>query len=268
MAEQRRNRFEWRLGACLIVCACATTPVGAPAPSPAPSTRRAIDDHQLSSPDLSASKKLTLWATYYSIPRVVAVESGGHALLDREGRELGPSLSTRDFCDAAMEGTVQIRSRGRWRTYNYAGTGPSAQVDCSDRYPHNQAIGRSRFRVSSQPFGEGAIGARLIPFRTIAVDPRFIPHGTVLFIPAARGTAIELDGGEKRTHDGYFFAADTGGAIKGPHIDIFIGVRKKNPFEFIGSSKRNTFEAYVIEGEALRLLFDEVHALHASRDRG
>src|SRR5205085_1289844 len=137
-------------------------------------------------------------------------------LLDPSGRELGPSLSTRDFCDAAMEGTVQIRSGGRWRTYNYAGTGPSAQVDCSDRYPRHQVIGRSRFRASAKLFGEAATGARLIPFRTIAVDPRFIPHGTVLFIPAARGVEIEGGDGEKRTHDGYFFAADTGGSIKGP----------------------------------------------------
>src|SRR5262249_3262285 len=153
LADERRDRFEWRFGACLIfsASACATASSTVPVAS-APTSRISIDEHQLPEPDLSASRRLTLWATYYSIPRVRAVESGGYPLLDREGRALGPSLSTRDFCDAAMEGTVQIRSRGRWRTYNYAGTGPSAQVDCSDRYPRNQAIGRSRFRVSSQPF--------------------------------------------------------------------------------------------------------------------
>jgi 3D (Asp-Asp-Asp) domain-containing protein len=204
-----------------------------------------------------------LWATFYSVPRVHATGSGGHALLDSAGNTLGPSLSARDFCDAAMEGTVQIKHSGRWRTYNYAGTGPSEQVDCSDRYPRHRAIGRSRFRVSNKPFGEGALGGRLIPFRTIAVDPRLIPYGTVLFIPSARGASITLPTGEKRTHDGYFFAADTGGAVKGSHIDVFLGPRGENPFRFIGHKANATFEAFIVDEAAIESLMIDAHELTA-----
>jgi 3D (Asp-Asp-Asp) domain-containing protein len=156
-----------------------------------------------------------------------------------------------------------VKWAGRWRTYNYAGPGPSAQVDCSARYPRHPATGRSRFKASNKPYGEGASGARLVPFRSIAVDPRFIRHGTVLYIPAARGVSFSDSDGEKRSHDGYFFAADTGGAIKGPHIDFFLGARGANPFGFIGSSKKQTFEAFVIDEDELEKLLGDAHELHS-----
>jgi 3D (Asp-Asp-Asp) domain-containing protein len=273
LAHERRETLERDGDARLVLAAigfvslaaCSTTAAVAPTRA-LPVTLQTVAEHRLDAPDLSGRKQLTLWATFYSIPRVHAVERGGHELLDSGGRALGPSLSTRDFCDAAMEGTVLIRFHGRWRTYNYAGTGPDVQVDCSDRYPKHRAIGRSRFRVSNIPFGEGASGASLVPFRTIAVDPRFIPYGTVLFIPSARGRLVELRGGEKRTHDGYFFAGDTGGSIDGPHIDVFLGIRGENPFTFIGSSARKTFDAYVIDDPDLRHVFDEAHELHSKKN--
>jgi hypothetical protein len=45
----------------------------------------------------------------------------------------------------------------------------------------------------------------------IAVDPRLIPRGSSVFVPAYCDTPS----------DGWFTAADTGGAITGPHIDVF-----------------------------------------------
>jgi 3D (Asp-Asp-Asp) domain-containing protein len=60
---------------------------------------------------------------------------------------------------------------------------------------------------------------KLVPYRTIAVDPKVIPIGSVVYIPAIRG--IRLPTGE--THDGYFLAHDIGGAIKEKRIDIFVG---------------------------------------------
>ena len=60
---------------------------------------------------------------------------------------------------------------------------------------------------------------KLIPYRTIAVDPKVIPIGSVVYIPAVRG--IRLPKGE--IHDGYFLAHDIGTAIKGKRIDIFVG---------------------------------------------
>ena len=48
--------------------------------------------------------------------------------------------------------------------------------------------------------------------RTIAVDPRVIPYGTRVYIPALGGTYV---------------AEDCGGAIKGNRIDIFMNTSSK-----------------------------------------
>src|SRR5262249_14450177 len=45
----------------------------------------------------------------------------------------------------------------------------------------------------------------------VAVDPRLIPRGSSIFAPAYCDTPSR----------GWFVAADTGGAIIGPHIDVF-----------------------------------------------
>jgi hypothetical protein len=45
----------------------------------------------------------------------------------------------------------------------------------------------------------------------VAVDPRLIPHGSSVFVPVYCGTPSH----------GWFVAADTGGAIIGPHLDVF-----------------------------------------------
>jgi 3D (Asp-Asp-Asp) domain-containing protein len=48
-------------------------------------------------------------------------------------------------------------------------------------------------------------------YQSIAVDPKVIPLGSRVYIPAYRG-----DG-----HGGWFVAQDTGGAIIGRHIDVY-----------------------------------------------
>jgi hypothetical protein len=47
--------------------------------------------------------------------------------------------------------------------------------------------------------------------QSIAVDPRLIPLGSRVYVPAYRN-----DG-----HGGWFIAQDTGGAINGRHIDVY-----------------------------------------------
>jgi 3D (Asp-Asp-Asp) domain-containing protein len=51
----------------------------------------------------------------------------------------------------------------------------------------------------------------LQPYQSIAVDPRVIPLGSRVYIPAYRN-----DG-----HGGWFVAQDTGGAIVGHRVDVF-----------------------------------------------
>ena len=67
--------------------------------------------------------------------------------------------------------------------------------------------------------GNDSLGCRPIPMRTMAVDPRYIPRRTRLFIPETVGMRLP-DG---TLHDGYWYASDTGGAIKGQKIDLYTG---------------------------------------------
>ena len=210
---------------------------------------------------------LTLWATYYYVYSAATV-AGGQPLLDKAGRELGPKLTDHDFCKAAVEGTVRVTDPARGGTlYNYAGRANVAQVDCSIFFPHLEesvqvALGRTRWALASGPFGDGVEGMILIPFRTIAVDRRQLPlpYGSVVYIPQARGKEVTLPSGGVANHDGYFYAADTGGAIKENHIDVFAGTTDRNPFpEFIKSNSANTFQAFRINDPQISVALDSIH---------
>lgn len=208
-------------------------------------------------------KTLTLWSTHYNVPRVQNT-LGGIPLLDISGNRLGAILSKRDWCDAAVEGTIQVLDNSSVpKTYNFAGRGSTAQVDCSPFFSSLspaviQGTNRARFKLSKGAYGEGTDGLILVPYRTIAVDRTVIPIGSVIFIPDARGKQVILPSGEKVVHDGYFFAADVGGAIKNNHIDVFIGIAQQNPFPFIKSKANSTFTAFLIKkpqiSQALKFL--------------
>jgi 3D (Asp-Asp-Asp) domain-containing protein len=220
-------------------------PHGTP-PAPTPPEERGWA--QFRAPRLEGKTKLSLWGTWYSVPRVRAIAREGAPLLAIDDRPLGPILSEKDFCDAAMNGTVEVElPRGRRRIFSYEGVGDGAQVDCEPYYPGFAAIGRTRFRPASSRWGDGAHGVHLVPYRTIAVDPKFLAQGSVIFVPAARGTVITLPTGETYIHDGYFFAADAGGAIRADHIDFFLGFSTNNPFIFVKSRPEEKFEAFVVE---------------------
>lgn len=96
------------------------------------------------------------------------------------------------------------RDGGFWRNGRRAVTFPLAVGGWSD--------GRGR-RYVPLPRVSFAAGPSL-PLRyyqSIAVDPRVIPLGSRVYVPAYRN-----DG-----HGGWFIAQDTGGAIQGRHIDVY-----------------------------------------------
>jgi 3D (Asp-Asp-Asp) domain-containing protein len=103
-----------------------------------------------------------------------------------------------------LEGSGILRDG---RVLNYAG-------DC------NYGIGTC-FRTLSldeHPLGAGVQGRKLQPFRSIAVDPRFIPIGAPVYVPELVGV-IMPDG---TRHDGCLRADDMGGAIKEHKMDFFV----------------------------------------------
>lgn len=235
---------------------------------PSGATTATVDD-QFNFPEPTSQtqeRRLTLWATHYYVHNAEAV-AGGQPLLDINGRNLGVSLSVRDWCLGAVEGTIRVTSDGQSpRVFNYAGRASQNQLDCSPIVPRlapgpRTALGKSRFEPARGPFGTGVRGMFLVPYRTIAVDPSTIPFGTVIYIPGARGHQIILPDGRHVTHDGYFYAADTGGAIKGSHIDVFGGIESGNPFpSFIKSRPSGTFTAFIINDSQIADRLGQVHA--------
>ncbi|MCM2279552.1 MAG: 3D domain-containing protein [Oligoflexia bacterium] len=79
--------------------------------------------------------------------------------------------------------------------------------------------GETRYRVTSNPFGDGVGTCALLPFHTVAVDPTRIPLGSLVQIDETVGMLLP-DGSR---HDGLWRAEDVGGAIKKDRIDLFIG---------------------------------------------
>ncbi|WP_454714908.1 3D domain-containing protein [Caulobacter segnis] len=65
-----------------------------------------------------------------------------------------------------------------------------------------------------------SLGCKVAAMRTVAVDPKVIPRRTVIFIKETVG--LTMPDGAK--HDGYWYASDIGGAVKGLKLDLFSGV--------------------------------------------
>ena len=85
---------------------------------------------------------------------------------------------------------------------------------------HEKVEGNWRYVVAiGAPFGLGVEGYKLVPYRTLAVDPQVIGIGSVLYLPAFEG--VRLPSGE--IHDGFAFAHDIGQSIKGRRVDVFVG---------------------------------------------
>ncbi len=67
--------------------------------------------------------------------------------------------------------------------------------------------------------GNDSLGCRPVAMRTLATDPRVIPRRTKLFIRETVG--MRMPNGA--IHDGYWYASDTGGAIRGNRVDLYTG---------------------------------------------
>lgn len=80
------------------------------------------------------------------------------------------------------------------------------------------------FKVTAATWGTGGTGRQLQPFRTVAVDPKVVKLGSLLYVPLLEGKRMpgrEPWGGF--IHDGCVVADDVGGGIKGTQLDLFVG---------------------------------------------
>jgi len=82
------------------------------------------------------------------------------------------------------------------------------------------------FKVTEAQWGTGGTGRALQPFRTVAVDPKVVKLGTLLYVPLLEGRVMPGRspwGGY--VHDGCVVADDVGGGIKDNQLDLFVGRR-------------------------------------------
>jgi len=114
------------------------------------------------------------------------------------------AFSHRFYRSLRMEGSG-ILSDGR--VVNYAGRCRYGAGTCFEQ------LDAERY-----PAGRGAGRRALVPFQSVAVDPRLIPIGEPLYVPELDG--LTLPNGE--VHDGCVRADDTGGGIKKRKMDFFV----------------------------------------------
>jgi hypothetical protein len=113
------------------------------------------------------------------------------------GRGTSPS-------DGWAGGSPFWRAGGYWRNRVGGVTFPLAAGGWS------AGVGRNYVPLSGVSFAPGP-SLPLRFYQSIAVDPKVIPLGSRVYVPAYKN-----DG-----HGGWFIAQDTGGAINGRHIDVY-----------------------------------------------
>jgi 3D (Asp-Asp-Asp) domain-containing protein len=205
--------------------------------------------------ELTSKKKTKLWATYYHMPTVRPswTSVAAKPLLGRNGKAVSPPLSTEDWCNAAMQGSIWVHNgKEKPTAYMFVDARGPEQVVCDKYFGElstriKSATRRARFVEFHHP---QACDVRVIPlmaFRTIAVDREKIKMGTVMYVPKLRGKTF-WNAGEFFTHDGYVIASDTGGAIEDNHIDMFVADAAVDPFpDIVRSNPRGTFDAYFVD---------------------
>lgn len=151
---------------------------------------------------------------------------------------------------ADLEGSARLADG---RVINFAGRAPDG---IRYRVVHGAEYGlgaaNAEYLSRSDPY-------KLIPYRSVAVDPEQIPLGSVLYIPRAEG--VPLPGGGK--HDGYFLAHDVGGAITSQRIDLFVGTEEdvRNTFTKNGLSNMAPVQVYLV----LEPLAEEIRSRYRAR---
>jgi 3D (Asp-Asp-Asp) domain-containing protein len=124
-------------------------------------------------------------------------------LYTRDGWFLG-RMTERFAWALRLEGSALMADG---RVINYAGKCDYGYGTCFEQLD-----------VDEHPFGRGAGLRPLIPFKSVAIDPRLVPIGEPLYIPEFDGLVLP-DGS---IHDGCVRADDTGGGIKKRKMDFFV----------------------------------------------
>ena len=201
-------------------------------------------------------KKRTLWSTYYKTPKLKS-GTGSFCLRDKTAKCISGGIRHDQKCFVQMQGSGVID--GKMFAYHSASSRGIPSSDSCAKYGNAwKGSGNVRFYISEVfKYGKGSFNNPLVPYKSIAC-PREFKNNHKFFIPDAKGVVLP-DGS---THNGVFVCHDRGGAIKGNHIDTFLGLidystnwkmfdwnrgAKNNPFKHVKSTKGGTFTAYDIK---------------------
>jgi 3D (Asp-Asp-Asp) domain-containing protein len=154
-----------------------------------------------------------------------------------------------------IDGNIIARVSKRFlKTLKMEGTGrllDGRVVNFKSSRRHRDGKREYRWQVCGPeaPFGLGRDNLPLVPFRSVAVDPRLIPLGSRLFIPAAKGAMLP----NGKQHDGIFTAIDIGDMIKRRKIDIFTAFGDQSRvFAAVGMETGKLIEVFMLKrGRAL-----------------
>lgn len=88
----------------------------------------------------------------------------------------------------------------------------------------------------------GASGKCLIPYISVAADPRYYSMGDIIQMPSLKGKIMTLPDGRSFIHPGFLIVHDTGGAIKGVNrFDLFTGtMNMNNPTNSFGTQSTSS----------------------------
>jgi 3D (Asp-Asp-Asp) domain-containing protein len=131
-------------------------------------------------------------------------------LYDRKCNVLG-NVARPFAAQLALQGTGRLRDG---RLLNVAGKCSCPRTPCFHVLPPHRK------------WGMGGGGQPLEPFRTVAVDPKRIKLGSLLYVPVLDG--VRMPGRAPVggfIHDGCVVAGDTGGGIQGAQLDLFVARR-------------------------------------------
>jgi 3D (Asp-Asp-Asp) domain-containing protein len=226
---------------------------------------------------LSKDSLRRLYATAYFVqPATQTNDSADPVILGSNGESLGIRIKSSIWCRAAVEGSLLVHKLdGTQQGFKYSGVGNVKVTDCNVTLAHMNptqvvSIEKSTFKPTNTdaPYGIGAcqegVRYRLVPHRSIAIDAKAnapLGMGQVIFIPRLRGAKIVLPDGTQRRHDGYVMAVDTGGSIKGRHIDYFKGPAPNDHLLSQLAPKEKLFDAYVITDSNVHAIIKKAHTI-------
>lgn len=100
---------------------------------------------------------------------------------------------------------------------------------------------QNRVQIVDRFLGHG--GYTLTELKSIAVDPKVIPLGSKVYIPQFEGVSIN-----GKQLNGVFYAHDIGSAVKGNHIDVFLGDRDyMQPLSSAGLKSSCFVDVYILD---------------------